>query len=55
MAFSAKQHPITSAFLREFRAEFPDLEPYYRSEGGEEHGEPSDDDGYVQPVLEHRK
>jgi ABC-type phosphate transport system substrate-binding protein len=54
MAFSSKQHPITSAWLREFRAEFPDLEIYYRSEGGETHGEPSEG-AYVLPVIEQRK
>ena len=54
MAFSRTLHPITSAWLRAFRAEFPDLEPYYRSEGGEAHGEPSAGE-YVQPVLEQKK
>jgi hypothetical protein len=54
MAFFAKQHPITSAWLRAFRAEFPDLEPYYRSEGGETHGEQSAGE-YVVPVIEQRK
>jgi hypothetical protein len=51
MTFSAKQHPITSAFLREWRSEFPGLEPYYRAEGGEEFGYPSTGE-YVQIHVE---
>lgn len=52
MRFSRRLHPITSVWLKEFREEFPDMEIFYRIEGEESHGTPSDDAGYTQITID---
>lgn len=55
MAFNLRDTPLTAQWVLDMRREFIEVSVRYLSEGDVQHGTPSDDAGYVIPVLQNER